>query len=224
MTLIEFKKEFQTIYDSGSMGAPSLNDYEISFFLTQAIRNIVEEIYRNTETTEYIKRGMGPLIKEAVLPLENTEDYLPGTKVFEANLPSDLYFLLQENVKLKGISSHIEVVSDDLDELNVTIKNPFRKPSNKRVLRTEIGDKRVRLYASTTIDKYKVKYLKKYSPIILTDFTADPDLLGTETIDGKNKPSTTELPDFLHPKIVKQAVVLAVRSTRENNLQTQIEV
>jgi hypothetical protein len=224
MNLAEFKLEFQTVYDSGSMGAPSLNDYEISLFLTMAARDIVLEVYKNTENTELIKRALNPLVKEKTLSLSISSDMLPGFEVSEAILPADLYFLLQENVKLKDITTHVEVIPEDLDEINVTVKNPFRKPSAKRVLRTEIGSNKVRLYSTNAVEKYKVKYYKKPSPIILTDLGTDPDLNGDETLEGQQKPSNTELPDFLHKDIVKRAVVYAVRSARENNLQTQIEV
>lgn len=226
MTLPEFKKEFQTHYDMSSMGAPEMNNYEISLFLTQGVRDVVDEVYSGFEQTEYIKQGLGPLIKEQQLELQSANDYFDKINVYEAVLPGNLFYMLQENVKLNNKQGRVEVRSEDLDTLNISMKNPFRKPNKNKVYRTQIGSRRVRIYTSSedVLTHYKVKFIKKYTPIILSNFTLDPDLMGTETIDGKNSPSITELPDFLHDKIVRRAVVLAIKSFRNNNIQTQTEV
>lgn len=225
MTNAEFKNEFRINYDAASNGAPALNNYEMSVFLTQAVRDIIDELYPAFEFSEYNKRALSPLVKEEQLALTTGSDYFTNFKVFEASLPSDSYYILQENVKLIGQKVNVvEVISEDLDHINKSLKNPFREPSPKRVLRTQIGNKKVRLYSYQDISQYKIKYLKQYKPIILSDFDTDPDLLGTETIDGKNKITTTDLPTFLHHKIIDRAVVLAIKALRENNLKTQIEV
>lgn len=225
MTTAEFKREFQIMYDSASQGAPDLNNYEISLFLTQAIRDIIQELYNNFEYSEYNKRALSPLIKEDELVLVDTTDYFPNIHVKEAILPLSLYYLLQENVKLTTqCGDLIEVVSEDLDNINKTLKNPFKKPNKRKVLRTQIGASKVRLYSSIPISKYKVKYINKYTPIIVSNFSSDTELLGTETIDGLNTISNTELPIFIHDKIVKRGVQIAIKSLRENNLKTQIEV
>lgn len=225
MTIAEFSKEFDNKYDLASSGAPDLNNYEKSFFLTEAIREIIDELYTNYENSEYVKRALNPLVKEKDLILASTSDYYAGINVYEVTLPSDIYFILQENVKLSTTCSNpVEVFAEDLDNLNKTIKNPFKKPNKRKVLRTEIGGNNVRLYSSDTITDYKIKYIKKYSPIILSNFSSDPELLGSETIDGLNTTINTELPVFMHHKIVDRAVILAIKSFRENNLKTQIEV
>lgn len=224
MNLAEFKKEFQTTYDMSSYGAPELNNYEISLFLTKAVREYVDEVYSQFEFSEYIKRGLGPLIKEEALTLQAADDYFDNMNVYECSLPGDLFYIAQENIKLNNEKGRYEIISEDLDWINKSVKNPFRRPNKKKIYRTEIGGNKVRLYSSENVTHYKIKYLKKYTPIVLTDFTTDVDLMGTETIEGRNKPSNTELPSFVHPRIVDRAVVLAIKSFRENNLQTQIEV
>ena len=225
MTLQEFNDEFDIMYNSASYGAPDLNSYEKSVFLTQAIRDIIEELYSQYEYSEYSKRALNPLVKEKELDLVNSTDYYNNLVVQELILPADIYYILQENVKTSDTCTiDIEVIAEDLDNLNKTIKNPFKKPTKRKVLRTSIGGTKLRLYSLNGITKYKVKYLKQYSPIILVDFATDDELIGTETIDGKNTQTNTELPVFLHDKIVKRGVILAVKSLRENNLKTQIEV
>ena len=225
MTNQEFKDEFIVQYDMASSGAPALNNYEISVWLTRAIRDLIDELYPEFEFTEYSKRALNPLVRERTLTTSTNVDYFDGVIVTEATLPSDLYYILQENVVLAGQELPVvEVISEDLDYINKTMKNPFRKPSKRRILRTQIGSSKVRLYSSANIKNFKIKYLKKYSPIILSDFASDPDLLGTETIDGLSTITSTDLPVFLHHKILDRAVVLAIKSLRENSLQTQIKV
>lgn len=225
MTNPEFKNEFKIMYDAASKGGPDLNNYEISLFLTQAVRDIIDELYPQFEYSEYVKRALNPLVAEKPLALTTSADYFNNMKVVEASLPADLYYILQENVILNPQEVDVvEVISDDLDNINKAFKNPFKKPNKRRVYRTQIGLGKVRLYSEIDIVNYKVKYLKKYSPIIVTNLSTDPDLLGTETIDGKTGESSTNLPVFLHHKIVDRAVVLALKSLRENNLKTQIEV
>lgn len=225
MTNSEFKNEFLITYDMASKGAPSLNNYEISLFLTQAIRDIIDELYPGFEYSEYNKRALNPLVVEDVLTTVITQDYFPNFIATNVVLPNNLYYILQENVILVNQEVDIvEVISEDLDYINKTLQNPFKRPNKRKILRTQIGKSKIRLYSTENIHRFKVKYLKKYSPIILSDFTSDTDLIGSETIDGSNQPSQTDLPVFIHDKIVKRAVQLAVRSLRENNLKTQIEV
>lgn len=225
MTVEEFNNEFDVMYQSASFGAPSLNSYEKSLFLTQAVRDLIDSLYVNYEFSEYNKRALNPLTVEVELDLIDSSDYYSNIIVQETILPSNLYYILQENIlNSNSCSTEVEIVNEDLDTLNKSIKNPFKKPNKRKVLRTNIGDKKIRFYSSTKIDKYKLKYLKQYSPIILSNFTTDSELVGDETIDGKNTKTNTELPVFLHHKILKRGVVLAIKSLRENNLKTQIEV
>lgn len=224
MTLLEFKNEFNEKYSAASLGAPDFNDYEISLWLTQAVRDIIQELYNSFEHTEYNKRALNPLIVEKALELVASTDYYNNVTAQEADLPEDIYYILQENALLATNCSDIEILSEDLDNLNKTMRNPFRKPNKRKIIRTQIGENKIRLFSESGIDKFKIKYIKKYTPIILSDFTTNDDLVGDETIDGLATPSNTELPVFLHDSIVDRAVVLAIKSLRENNLKTQIEV
>ena len=225
MTTAEFDNEFDVMYDTASFGAPALNSYEKSLFLTQAIRDIIDELYSVYDSSEYSKRALNPLIVEREQILVDDSDYYNGMVVQKTTLPTELYYLLQENVESKNTcDTEVEVIPMDLDKLNKAMRNPFKKPNKRKVLRTSIGGNDVRLYSTDGLDNYKIKYLKKYTPIILTDFTTDTELVGDETIDGQNSEQNTELPVFLHDKIVKRGVILAIKSLRENNLKTQIEV
>lgn len=242
MTITEFVEEFKVKYNSASYGAPELNSYEISLFLTQAVRDIVKEFYASFESSEYIKEALSPLIETyeicrssitpggigiALIPVEN---HYNGIITQEVSIPNNLWFILQENVTYaeselpNSCSINVEVVPEDLDNLNKTMRNPFKKPKINRVIRTQKGNRKVNLHTIYTIECYTMTYLKKYTPIITANFEDDPDLIGNETIDGVNTVRNTELPVFLHDDIVKRGVILAIKSLRENNLKTQIEV
>lgn len=227
MTNAEFDREFQQRYDSASVGAPDLNSYEKSYYLTQAVRDIIDEMYRTYEYSEYSKRGLGPLVKELPnQPIVQETSYFSGINQYETSLPVDLYYILQENIKTSdGCDAvPVEVNPADIDNINKLLKNPFKKPNKRKIIRTILEGSKVRLYSSSLLSEYRLKYIKKYTPIILSNFTSDSELTGQETIDGENTISETELPVFLHHQIVERAVILATRSLRENSLQTQIEV
>lgn len=229
MVPAEFNNEFDIMYNTASFGGPSLNKYEKSVFLTQAIRELIDEIYPNYEYSEFSKRALNPLISESVLtaPTLEPQGYYKDIVGYDYTLPGNIYYILQENVAFTDPecdATHIEIIAEDLDNLNKTIKNPFKKPNKRKILRSSIGGNKVRLYSPFELSSYKIKYIRKYSPIVLSDFASDPELVGDETIDGINVVTNTELPVFLHDKIVKRGVILAIKSLRENSLKTQIEV
>lgn len=224
MTIKEFRDEFFINYDMASLGGPSLNNYEVSLFLTQAVRDIVSELYARFEHTEFNKRALAPLIKENSLVLTNSSDYFPGFLAYRATLPTELYYILQENAILESGDPIPEVISEDLDNLNRVMRNPFRRPNAKKVIRTQISKDSIRIHTLNVLHSFKVKYIKRPEPLIVSNFTTDPELVGTETIEGKNTETLTDLPASVHDKIVKRAVQLAIRSLRENTLKTQIEV
>lgn len=248
MTAVEFGNEFRVKYNMASFGAPDLNSYEISLFLTQAVRDVVKELYPKYEHTEFAKRALHPLLKvkewclDVTVPPyaeeETTIDpvqvnllvvasYYQGLIAQEVQLPPDLWFIVHEQARFFDPACSaidIEIVAEDLDNMNKTVKNPFKKPSRRKILRSSYDGASLRLHASTQIECYKIKYIMKYTPIIITDFATDTELIGDETIDGLNTTRITELPVFLHDNIVDRGVILAIKALRENNLKTQIEV
>lgn len=223
MTPAEFKLEFQQRYDAASLGGPDLNDYEISRFLTEAIRRMVDEAYKGYESSEYHRRLLNPLIKESTVALVQSqveENYYNNIFTFDLTLPTDLYYILQENVVLENNSCNkvIELTTVDLDNLTIAMKNPFKKPNKRKVLRAELGARQLRLYSSDIINTYKLKYIKQYTPLIVATLT------GGQTIDGETAQSNTELPVNVHYEIVKLGVLLATQALRENSLQTQVNI
>jgi len=224
MTLQEFNDEFQFKYDAASNGGPDLNTYEKSICLTQACRDIIEDAYNSYETNERSKRILAPLLKEYNSVIEANTDDLSNFKCYLVNLPTDLNYILREEAKLKNCNYHIKIVNTDLDHLTEFLNNPFKKPNNRKIIRAEYNNTQLKIYSDIELLNYKIKYLKKYSPIILSDLSTAPELFGDNTIEGLQAPTNTELPYFIHDDIIDKAVIIAIKTTRENNLQTQMQV
>lgn len=222
MTLQEFNQEFQFTYDAASEGGPDLNNYEKSQCLTQAVRDLIKSSYETYETSERSKRILAPLLKEHTSQITPFTDDLSNLNCYLVSHPQDLNYVLREEAKLKNCLFQPEIEVTDLDNLTKFLTSPFRKPNKRKIIRVEHDNSNFKIYSQVELEKYKIKYLRKARPIILTDFSTDPNLLGTETIEGTNIPTITELPYFVHDEIVRRAVVIAIRNTRENNLNSQL--
>ncbi len=224
MTLQEFNDEFQFKYDAASNGGPDLNSYEKSICLTQACRDIIEDAYNSYETNERSKRILAPLLKEHDSVIQANTDDLSNLNSYLISLPTDLNYILREEAKLKNCNYHIKIVNTDLDHLTEFLNNPFKKPNSRKIIRAEYSNTQLKIYSEIELSAYKIKYLKKYSPIILTNLSTDPQLFGDNTIEGLQIATNTELPYFIHDDIIDKAVIIAIKITRENSLQTQLQV
>lgn len=222
MTLEEFNNEFQFRYDAASNGGPDLNIYERSLCLTQAVRDLIKDTYKTYETDERSRRILAPLLAEHSSTITESPDAYTDFQCYLVSLPEDLNYILREEAKLNGCEFHPTIDSVDIDYLSNYLNNPFKRPSRRRILKVEYSEEQSKLYSVANLTRYRIKYLKKYSPIILGDLTADPTLMGDETIEGLTAPTETELPYFVHDEIIDRAVIIAIKTSRENNLQTQI--
>lgn len=222
MTLEEFNTEFQFRYDAASNGGPDLNMYEKSLCLTQAVRDLIKDTYSTYETNERSRRILAPLLKEHSSTIIESPDAYTSFESYLISLPDDLNYIIREEARLNGCEYHPIIDTVDLDYLSNYLINPFRQPSRRRILKVEYSATQAKLYSVVNLTRYRIKYLKKYKPIILIDLTTDPTLMGDESIEGLTGPSETELPYFVHDEIIDRAVIIAIKTTRENNLQTQI--
>jgi hypothetical protein len=119
-------------------------------------------------------------------------------------LPNDVLFITYESARVNSKEVDVHPVSQD--ELSKILKNPFRGPSNNRVLRLDIGDNIVELISVNDISSYKIRYIRKPNPIILTDL--EDDL----SINGQFEESECELDSSLHRTILDRAVALALQT------------
>lgn len=220
MELQEFSNEFDILYNNiMSNQAPGLNEYEKSVFLTLSQESVVKDLYNGNfngtsfDGDEELKRYLSPLIKDAKI-----KTYSEGTKIFlnKFKLPDDLLFLIHEDSYIetiiiekgeqKNLSKTIPVIPTNYDNLHKTLKNPFRKDSDNRVLRLDAGNSLVELISKYPISEYRIKYLSKPAPIILVNLEEYyPNL----SINGESEARGCSLDSNIHREILNRAVALA---------------
>lgn len=222
MTNEEFSNEFDTLVNSNSTFSSTLtplefDEYEKSVFLTKAQESVVISLYKGTltgdsfEKTEELRRYLDSLVKTY-----STSEQVVG-KVLTSNsylfeLPKDTWFITYEAVESKDKrlgctkGSTMEVVPVTQDELHKTLRNPFRMPNERRVLRLDTEGNTVELISVYSIDKYWIRYLSKPDPIILIDL---PEGI---TINEERVATKCKLNPAIHRVILEMAVSLALKS------------
>lgn len=237
MTATEFSNEFDTLVDSYKrfkdfdnkeiLDSIEFNEYEKSVFLTQAQEDIIVSFYNGLNSTgksfegsEEIRRYLNSLVKtqKSVLKVENlTTSKINANSVFFA-LPEndDVWFIIYEAVYLEDITlnyvgkKEVPVIPTTHDNLQKILKNPFRKPNERRVLRLDITGNVVELISAYDISDYIMRYISKPKPIVLADL---PDSL---TINGENKKKECSLNPVIHRMILELAVNTALVSKLGN--------
>lgn len=242
MTTREFSKEFDILYDNiSSNKAPGLNEYEKSIFLTKAQEEIISQYYSGLnsyqagfEGNEDIRKALSQLVKthKTSTLINSTNGISSNSKFFQ--IPDDTFFIVNERIKLSSSDACVNnktigVKPITHDEYNVSIDNPFRKPSNTIAWRLDIsneeGKKLVEVICPNNISEYFCRYVEKPLPIILVNFENDDELSELElTIDGRNTEMTCQLSSELHREILNRAVEIAIRAYRENTLQSNVQL
>lgn len=221
MNLEELKREFLFKYDAASNGGPDLNNYEISVCLTQAAKDLYNAAYQSYETNETSKRILAPFIDETVGVPTEIQDLFTNFKTYIFDLPNDINYRIRDVVMLKGCIKNPEVKLIDKDHLSQALVNPYKQPNKRKVLREDVSLNQIKLYSELDITNYKVEYLKKDNPIVVADLADDPELFGDESLEGVNTESLTLIDGLFHDRIIDRAVIIAIKITRENSLQTQ---
>lgn len=188
------------------------------------------------EEKEIIREALDSLVKTYYCsPIEESEDEQPegqqySTGVFNLpqgkknrvttlfSIPKELLWIVYEQVSFGEcscdpcIKDRVALVQPCLhDELYRRLHNPFRGPNKNRVLRLNVSDNVVELISDYPIGSYMLRYVKKPKPIILTDL---PDELSIEgqTEAPEDNEQACELPEILHPLILKAAVLRAIQT------------
>lgn len=241
MTTPEFSKEFDILYDNANNAAPGLNEYDKSVVLTQAQEELVKNYYsgfnqvkQGFESSENRRKELSQLVKDYTTSVQvvSAGAISSGSKFYE--IPEETFYIVFEEIKLISADTclndkFIEVKPITHDEYNKSIKNPFRKPNKRKAWRLDISNKDskkvVEIISAYSTSDYHCRYIKKPSPIILTDFESDPDLQGMSlTIGGLNVVTECELNDEIHRDILNRGVELAIRAYRENALQSNVQL
>lgn len=203
----------------GKQNTLAFDEYEKSIFLTKAQEQIVLELYQELEQSEEVRKYLSNLIKtDNYAPVGEQDETLINNnfKSYKVEISNDILFMIYEQCTLSNenncinnkIVSVVPTIHDDLDKV---LKNPFKSPNSRKVIRLDF-DNKIELISKYNITNYKVRYLKKPNPIILVA------LEGNLSINnGDTKVSNGETNPILHERIVQRAVQLAVQSKVKSN-------
>lgn len=234
MNVEQFSNEFDTLVNSYARDAFFGNDtsvidirvdeYEKSLFLTKAQKELVVDYYSGQnaynlsfEEKEIIREALDTLVQtinpEQIGDISSDKHILDDRrKLYFYRLPETLLYIIFEEVKFSSYLSGCKggntalVVPSTHDEVWHRLQNPFRGPSNNRVLRLNAENNIVELISDYPIGSYLLRYVEEPKPIILTDL---PDGLSIEGISTKTE---CALPSILHHKILDVAVRMALQS------------
>lgn len=226
MNIQEFSNSFDTLLQSyiakesfSEQNNLAFDEYEKSIFLTKAQEQIVLELYQELEQSEEVRKYLSNLIKtDNYVPVGEQDETLINNnfKSYKVEISNDILFMIYEQCTLSDenncinnkIVSVVPTIHDNLDKV---LKNPFKSPNSRKVIRLDF-DNKIELISKYNISNYKVRYLKKPNPIILV---ALEDNLSIN--NGDTKVSNGETNPILHERIVQRAVQLAVQSKVKSN-------
>lgn len=247
MTARELSLHFDRLYDDATRGAPGVNEYEKSVFLTIAQRELYEEYIARNKTDESIEYVLKEKIKPYVSEYNSVlNSFLNNKKVKTLNtgdasqsiffqIPDDVHHIEHEHIESEN-NKIVQVAYIGYDQISRTVKSPFRNMLRDRARRTNVF--RTTLDDGNTYNvaeimygfdsdpsKYVIRYFDNIDPIITTDFESDPDLSGMNlTIEGINTVTESELDRSVHDRIVEKAVEKAVLAYRENSLANNVQL
>ena len=226
MNIQEFSNSFDTLLQPyiakesfSEQNNLAFDEYEKSIFLTKAQEQIVLELYQELEQSEEVRKYLSNLIKtDNYVPVGEQDETLINSnfKSYKVEISNDILFIIYEQCTLSDenncinnkIVSVVPTIHDDLDKV---LKNPFKSPNSRKVIRLDF-DNKIELISKFSISNYKVRYLKKPNPIILV--TLEDNL---SINNGDTKVSNGETNPILHERIVQRAVQLAVQSKVKSN-------
>lgn len=242
MNTTEFSDRFDLLWNNiASNQAPGLNEWEKSIFLTKAQEEIVKNYF--TEKGNSKQDGFDDSIKRQsdfstlvdtqsytmVSPSSGTyEDFviLASNKAKVVSIQDEIFLILNEEVSYTANGNSVlkVVVPISYQEYDRVMQKPYKYPPKNQVWRLCSGvitSNRVLefigVFPSGVTPSYKVRYVKRPAPIILTTLS---DGL---TVNGKSAVSECELPDHLHDEVLQRAVEIA-KATWQGDVQSTIQI
>ena len=228
MTNQEFSNEFDVLIQSySSQVNPSYTDnltfteYEKSVFLTRAQEELIISLYSGKnisgdsfEKTEEMRRYLNSLVKTKKLNQIQSEDAITKYSIFY-KLEEDVWFITFESVEFQSNDKCIDnkivqVTPTQQDQIHRLRNNPFRGPSDNRVLRLDAGKDIIELVSKYQIKNYTIRYLSRPLPIILEE------LFDGLVINGYNEKMECQLNPVFHKAILDKAVQMALMSKSIN--------
>ena len=144
--------------------------HEINIFLTKAYREVVDELYKDFEKDERVRKILNPLVNAGTINFFAASTVY--SNAYSADLstfdPEVLYVLTEELTTSGANRSRVKVVT--LDSYTANKENPFKKPYKKLAWRLDIGDGSLLHYIISTYIPivYYVTYLRQPETINVT--------------------------------------------------------
>ncbi len=218
MTTDEFSSSFDILYNNVlSNQAPPVNEYEKSVFLTKAQYEIINNNFNpkgnkyNEGFDDSIKRqtDFANIIVTAICTSNTDTSVQLNTASQKYILPTDLMFILNETIVLGTSGKMLQVVPISQLEYSALMRRPFKEPLKNEAWRlitnnvTAGVSVELIVHTGDTIATYKVRYVKRPTPIITADISSY-----NRTIDGLSAKTECILNASLHEEILQRAVEL----------------
>ena len=218
MTQPEMHTYFKINYDKlDSSNLPNLNPTEIDSLLNQGQDRIIKQRYginnnkrQSFEETQKRAEDLKEVVRNSTIaPSAYTTTNIDTNAQF-VTLPTDHWFTIQERVEVMYPDCKNNTVKDTVavtpiqhNEFNKAILNPFKKPSEKKILRL-MYENQVELIHATNhvLGNYFIRYIKK--PVAISSVTA----------------TTSELSDHLHSEICDEAIRIALENIEAKRTET----
>ena len=220
MDVNELYQEFNLVFNNlGSNIAPGLDKYEISVYLTKSQDIVEDALYREFEHSEEARKKLSNMVVQVDRTASNdvsSHKLTSDSTMFK--LPDDLRYIVNERIKMNQNadrcirSKFVEIQPCLHDEVDRMMKNPYRYNMFKALrLDTSVnGEKYSEIVSKdSNIDFYRVRYIKKCNPIILTDLSSGEFEGMGLSINGQTAVSQASLDESLHRQIVEMAAKMA---------------
>lgn len=212
----EFSEEFDIVYNSiTSNQAPGLDEYEKSVFLTQAQLDIIDAYFssKKNKVQEGFDDSRERQIDFSNLIEEEEVDITPNNSYrVDITVDGDIFRILNERL-LVGDKTLVIIPITYLEYDRLQSK-PFKYPLKGQAWRIGTKDATIIYGPNYKPDKYVVRYVKRPTPIILTD-------IGDLTIEGEHTPIACQLDPSIHHDVIRRACELA-KAVYVGDLNTQI--
>lgn len=215
MNIAQAHQEFKFRLDKlDALNYPSFLPEEIDLVLNNAQERFIKQRYgvNNTkrqsfeETQKRTEDLKNVTINAVLTPLAYAPDNIDLNARF-LTLPTNHWFTVQERCNItcticgSPVTQLVEVIPTSHSEFSKVIKDPFKQPTENKVLRLmEAG--RVELISSCTIVDYRMRYVKQPTPVSITTNT------------------TFELSEHTHSEIVDLAVSIALEGIEGKRTQS----
>lgn len=228
MTTQEFNTEFDVLYNNiASNGAPGINEYEKSVFLTKAQNELIKAYFlkvSNKLQSGYDDNALQQTNFSNLIVLKTYQNndleeakYSSIANSKSVVMPKNSLFILNEQLLVTDTNNKnktLIVVPINGDAYSRLLSKPFKRPLKNQAWRLDVNMESTEdeqyadliPTAGTTINGYQIRYVKKPTPIILTK------LEDGITIDGESEEMTCKLNPILHPEVLQRAIELAKAS------------